>query len=210
MQPLSVELGPGILNNIFDGIQRPLKAIAVASGDCFIPRGVAVPALDVVKQWEFHPTTFKVREGGSSSNALALLLSRYPLLSALPHPTSGLIPTPQNTPCTSQVGDRITAGDIYGVVFENSLVEHRIMLPPGARGNISHIAPAGHYTVEEEVIEVDFQGVKKVRMEEGRFAWGFQAGAWGLGLRKHAAVAPEGEQVGRRMSAPPPPSSPSL
>ncbi len=60
MQPLSVELGPGILNNIFDGIQRPLKAIAVASGDCFIPRGVAVPALDRTKQWEFHPTTFKV------------------------------------------------------------------------------------------------------------------------------------------------------
>ena len=62
-----------------------------------------------------------------------------------------------------QVGDRITAGDIYGVVFENSLVEHRIMLPPGARGNITYIAPAGHYNVEEEVIEVDFQGTKKVR-----------------------------------------------
>lgn len=113
-----MELGPGILNNIFDGIQRPLKAIAVASGDCFIPRGVAVPALDITKQWEFHPTTFKV-------------------------------------------GDRITAGDIYGVVFENSLVEHRIMLPPGARGIITYIAPAGHYNIEEEVIEVDFQGTKK-------------------------------------------------
>lgn len=48
-------------------------------------------------------------------------------------------------------------------MFENSLVEHRIMLPPGARGNISYIAPAGHYSVEEEVIEVDFQGTKKVR-----------------------------------------------
>lgn len=59
MQPLSVELGPGILGNIFDGIQRPLKAIAVASGDCFIPRGVAVPALDATKAWEFNPTTFK-------------------------------------------------------------------------------------------------------------------------------------------------------
>jgi vacuolar-type H+-ATPase catalytic subunit A/Vma1 len=55
-----VELGPGILNNIFDGIQRPLKQIAVASGDVFIPRGVAVPALDVSKSWEFHPTGFKV------------------------------------------------------------------------------------------------------------------------------------------------------
>lgn len=36
------------------------------------------------------------------------------------------------------------------------------MLPPGARGNISYVAPAGHYNVDEEVIEVDFQGVKKV------------------------------------------------
>lgn len=60
LQPLSVELGPGILNNIFDGIQRPLKQIAVASGDVFIPRGVSVPALDASKSWEFHPTGFKV------------------------------------------------------------------------------------------------------------------------------------------------------
>lgn len=60
-QPLSVELGPGILGNIFDGIQRPLKAIARQSGDVFIPRGVAVPALDGSIAWEFAPTTFKVR-----------------------------------------------------------------------------------------------------------------------------------------------------
>lgn len=60
MQPLSVQLGPGILGNIFDGIQRPLKAIAQRSGDVFIPRGVAVPALDETAGWEFAPTTFKV------------------------------------------------------------------------------------------------------------------------------------------------------
>lgn len=67
MQPLSVELGPGILTNIFDGIQRPLKAIAILSGDCFIPRGVNVPALDHKKAWEFHPGPFKVHiaEGGA-------------------------------------------------------------------------------------------------------------------------------------------------
>jgi hypothetical protein len=59
LQPLSVELGPGILGNIFDGIQRPLKAIALESGDCFIPRGVAVPALNASKLWEFNPTGFK-------------------------------------------------------------------------------------------------------------------------------------------------------
>ena len=49
----------GIMQNIFDGIQRPLKTIAETSGDCFIPRGVNVPALDVVKTWEFKPTNFK-------------------------------------------------------------------------------------------------------------------------------------------------------
>jgi len=48
-QPLSVDLGPGILANIFDGIQRPLKAIADVSGDVFIPRGVNVPSLDQTK-----------------------------------------------------------------------------------------------------------------------------------------------------------------
>jgi V-type H+-transporting ATPase subunit A len=45
-KPLSVELGPGILNNIFDGIQRPLASIATKAGDCFLPRGIDVPALD--------------------------------------------------------------------------------------------------------------------------------------------------------------------
>ena len=57
-QPLSVELGPGIMGNIFDGIQRPLKQIALDSASCFIPRGVDVPALDRSLQWEFEPTQF--------------------------------------------------------------------------------------------------------------------------------------------------------
>lgn len=53
--PLSVELGPGLLGNIFDGVQRPLQKIAEHTGDMFIPRGVSVPALDRKKQWEFTP-----------------------------------------------------------------------------------------------------------------------------------------------------------
>lgn len=56
-----MELGPGLLTTIFDGIQRPLKAIALSSGDCFIPRGVDVPALDRKKQWEFNPHKVKVK-----------------------------------------------------------------------------------------------------------------------------------------------------
>jgi len=60
-QPLSVELGPGIMDTIFDGIQRPLSDIAEQSQDCFIPRGVDINALDTSKQWQFTPGNF--REG---------------------------------------------------------------------------------------------------------------------------------------------------
>lgn len=70
---------------------------------------------------------------------------------------------PAPRPPAPQVGDRITGGDIYGVVHENSLMEHKIMLPPSARGNVTFIAPAGSYSIQDKVIEVEFGGVKKVR-----------------------------------------------
>lgn len=57
--PLSVELGPGILETIFDGIQRPLKEIAITSGSVFIPRGVDVPPLDPKVLWHFKPEKHK-------------------------------------------------------------------------------------------------------------------------------------------------------
>lgn len=52
--PLSVELGPGILTSIYDGIQRPLENIKALTGD-YIERGVDVPALDKDKKWKFIP-----------------------------------------------------------------------------------------------------------------------------------------------------------
>jgi len=59
--PLSVELGPGIMDNIFDGIQRPLNDIFTSSNDVFIPRGVDIPSLNLSKRWQFTPKNF--REG---------------------------------------------------------------------------------------------------------------------------------------------------
>ncbi|RGH38885.1 V-type ATP synthase subunit A [Firmicutes bacterium AM41-5BH] len=56
---VSVTLAPGILNNIFDGIERPLEEIA-KSGGAFITRGVTVDSLDREKKWEAHIT---VKEG---------------------------------------------------------------------------------------------------------------------------------------------------
>ena len=53
--PLSVELGPGIIENIYDGIQRPLEEIMKKTGGNNLPRGVEVPALDRQKKWAFQP-----------------------------------------------------------------------------------------------------------------------------------------------------------
>ncbi len=53
-QALSVELGPGLLTSIYDGIQRPLNILKEQSGD-FISRGLVIPALDEKKKWDFKP-----------------------------------------------------------------------------------------------------------------------------------------------------------
>ena len=57
-QPLSAELGPGLIGAIFDGIQRPLDVIRAQGGD-YIQKGVELPALDPKKKWAFKPTAKK-------------------------------------------------------------------------------------------------------------------------------------------------------
>jgi len=60
-KPLSVELGPGIMKNIFDGIQRPLENIFNLAGkSIYIPRGINTPALDKDLEWFFEPLGLKV------------------------------------------------------------------------------------------------------------------------------------------------------
>ena len=117
-KPLSVELGPGLMETIYDGIQRPLKAIKDQSQSIYIPRGIDVPALSRTVQYDFTPGKLKV-------------------------------------------GDHITGGDIFGSIYENSLLDdHKILLPPRARGTITSIAESGSYNVEEPVLEVEFDGKK--------------------------------------------------
>ncbi|XP_077562052.1 V-type proton ATPase catalytic subunit A-like [Haemaphysalis longicornis] len=116
-KPLSVELGPGIMNNIFDGIQRPLREINLLSKSIYLPKGVSTPALKRDVKWEFKPTKFKV-------------------------------------------GSHVTGGDIYGIVQENTLIQHKIMLPPKAKGTITYIAEPGNYTVVDKVLETEFDGEK--------------------------------------------------
>jgi len=57
-KPLSVELGPGLMSSIYDGIQRPLDIIRSKEGD-FVTRGVELPPLDREKKWGFNPTAKK-------------------------------------------------------------------------------------------------------------------------------------------------------
>ncbi|MBA2862074.1 ATP synthase subunit A [Methanococcus maripaludis] len=54
--PLSVELGPGMLKAMYDGIQRPLNEIENATDSIYIPRGVSVPSISRVIKWDFEPT----------------------------------------------------------------------------------------------------------------------------------------------------------
>lgn len=117
-KPLSVELGPGLMENIYDGIQRPLRDIRDKAESIYIPRGIDAPALSRTAKYDFKPALLKV-------------------------------------------GDHITGGDIFGSIFENSLLnDHKILLPPRARGTITSIAEAGSYTVEDTVLEVEFDGKK--------------------------------------------------
>ncbi|HUU75543.1 MAG TPA: V-type ATP synthase subunit A [Methanoregulaceae archaeon] len=58
-KPLSVELGPGLISSIYDGVQRPLPGLMERSGS-FISRGILIPGLDRSKKWNFIP---KVKRG---------------------------------------------------------------------------------------------------------------------------------------------------
>ena len=53
--PLSVDLGPGMLDAIYDGVQRPLDVLEEKMGSAFLDRGVDAPGIDLEKTWEFNP-----------------------------------------------------------------------------------------------------------------------------------------------------------
>ncbi|WP_040194319.1 V-type ATP synthase subunit A [Clostridium culturomicium] len=55
-EPLSIELGPGLIEAMFDGIQRPLNAMQKAANSHFLKRGIAVTSLDRSRVWDFKPT----------------------------------------------------------------------------------------------------------------------------------------------------------
>ena len=112
--PMSATLGPGILDNIFDGIERPLKKLEELSG-AFIADGANVPSVDPDKKYDCTITV--------------------------------------------NVGDTLSAGDIYCTCPETQLITHKCMLSPLSKGGeVIWRAPDGDYTVNDTVLKIKTPG----------------------------------------------------
>ncbi|WP_461198262.1 V-type ATP synthase subunit A [Enterococcus sp. N249-2] len=108
--PLSVELAPGLLAQMFDGIQRPLDTFMSQTESDFLERGVTIDPLNRQKKWTFVPQV--------------------------------------------QVGDDVQAGDIIGLVQETSVIEHKIMVPPGKSGKVTEVM-VGNFAITEVICRLD-------------------------------------------------------
>ena len=108
--PLYVELGPGLVGEIYDGIQRPLSVLKEKEG-VYINRGIHVNALRRDRKWRFTPVVSS--------------------------------------------GNTVNEGDVLGEVQETPLVKHKIMCPPGIKGQLKWIIPQGDYTVDEKIAVVE-------------------------------------------------------
>ena len=112
--PLSMELGPGLLSSVFDGIQRPLEIIFNNDNSGKLDRGIKYPPLSRDKKWHFTPQM--------------------------------------------EINKEVSGGDIIGTVQETPVIEHKIMVPPNIKGNLTHIAPEGDYTIIDEVYRLKIDG----------------------------------------------------
>nr|WP_321503607.1 V-type ATP synthase subunit A [uncultured Dethiosulfovibrio sp.] len=107
---LSVELGPGLLGSVLDGIGRPLRTLG-ADG-AFLERGRLIPSIDHSKKWHFIPAVSS--------------------------------------------GDRVSPGDVLGVVGECQAIENLITVAPDEKGGtLSYVAPEGDYDLDHPIAICD-------------------------------------------------------
>ncbi len=117
-EPLSVELGPGLIGNIFDGIQRPLTEIMKVAGNS-LTRGINVPALDREKQWVFEPSVEvgdRVYGGDIIGFVQETDVVRHKIM--LSPKLSGII--------KEVTGGTCTAEDVVAIVIDEKGVEHGV------------------------------------------------------------------------------------
>ncbi len=118
--PMSVELGPGLISNIYDGIQRPLEEIRAKIGNS-LARGVEVPSLDRDKKWTFAPTA-KVGDEVSAGDVLGTVQETQVVLHKIMVP-NGIIGTVKSI----SAGD-FTVTDTVAVIETANGAEQNIPL----------------------------------------------------------------------------------
>ena len=118
--PMSVELGPGMLENIYDGIQRPLPEIRERVGST-ISRGVDVPALNREKKWEFTPVA-KVGDKLSGGDVLGTVQETSAILHKIMVP-----PTMSGTVVSIEAGT-FTVTETVAVLEDGNKVRHELSM----------------------------------------------------------------------------------
>jgi len=116
-EPLSMELAPGLLGRIFDGIQRPLQNAFEIFKDGQLPRGLEIEAISRKKKWHFKPQI--------------------------------------------NINEKVSSGQIIGIVQETPLIENKIMIPPLITGKLSYIAQEGDYTITDEIYRLKIGNEEK-------------------------------------------------
>ena len=114
-KPLSLKLGPGIIGNIFDGIERPLSKI-YEKGFKFIPEGMGLISIDEKKSWDVE-----------------ILV---------------------------KLGDNLKSGEVFARVQETSMIVHKVMVPPGIKGEVVSAVKGGSYTISDTLVVLNEDGKK--------------------------------------------------
>ncbi len=114
--PLSVELGPGLISEMFDGIQRPLERFKLQTGNDFLIRGVDILSLDREKKWSFQPS-LEVGQEVSAGDILGTVAETKVIDHKImvPYGISGRLQS-------IQAGDFTVAETVYEIALENGEV----------------------------------------------------------------------------------------
>ncbi len=118
--PMSVELGPGMLENIYDGIQRPLPEMRALTGDS-ITRGTDVPALNREKKWDFVPTA-AVGDKLSAGDVIGTVQETSAILHRI------MVPPKMSGTLKSVQGGSFTVTDTVAVLTDEKGVDHELSM----------------------------------------------------------------------------------
>ena len=118
--PMSVELGPGMLDNIYDGIQRPLPEMRALTGDS-ITRGTDVPALNREKKWDFVPVA-KLGDHLAAGDVLGTVQETSAILHKI------MVPNGLTGELVSIEGGEHTVTDTVAVLRDAKGEEHKLSM----------------------------------------------------------------------------------